>query len=432
MELHRTPIIDQSSEMSPFREACRKAGTIWLDSSLVIGDRGHCSYQATGPILDVCLEQDRLVVQHADGRRIESSARLARDYLRELWSDASKYSVGYVSYEAMLPLVGINPKRVPGIPALRFLVYDSLVELPAINYGSSPWDDFDAALAAVAPRHHRAVSSSLTRSEYLERVATIKEHIRQGDIYQANLTCRFEVKTAIDPFDAYCRLRSLNPAPYSAYLNFGDYQILSSSPERMFLKTGDRITTGPIKGTIAHGNTAKETEANRRTLLRSEKDRAELLMIVDLERNDLGRVCRTGSVTVDTIFRPEVYSSVIHLVSDVSGRLRDGTDVVEIISALGPGGSITGAPKKRAVEILQQLEPVPRSVYTGLIGYVHGNRADFNIAIRTMVHQNGTYHIHAGGGIVADSRADTELEEMLLKAGNMMRALGINPEDQLW
>jgi para-aminobenzoate synthetase component 1 len=283
------------------------------------------------------------------------------------------------------------------------------------------------------PSSHREephVSATISRDEYLSRVRRIKEHVHEGDIYQANFTSKFEVATGEQPFDVYSRLRQLSPAPYAAFLNFGDMQTLSSSPERMLLREGTHIITSPIKGTIVAGETAAEIEVNRQRLLASAKDRAELLMIVDLERNDLGKVARTGSVRVDSLFRTELYRSLIHLVSDVSAEINDATSTRSVLQALLPGGSITGAPKLRAIEILQQLEETPRGLYTGCIGYMKPGRADFNIAIRTIVHQNSVYHVHAGGGIVADSSPEAEYEEMLLKASNMFRALGLS-EDQI-
>jgi para-aminobenzoate synthetase component 1 len=221
------------------------------------------------------------------------------------------------------------------------------------------------------------------------------------------------------------RLRQLNPAPYSAYIDFGEYQVLSSSPERMLYCCDGRVHSSPIKGTIARGSTESETAANLERLVQSEKDRAELLMIVDLVRNDLGKVARIGSVNVDRLFRPQVYSSVIHLMADISAERRPGVGLEQLLAALLPGGSITGAPKRRAVEIIDALEVTPRSVYTGCIGYVKGGAVDLNIAIRTMVRYAGVYHIHAGGGIVADSRPETEYDEMLLKAANLFKCLGV-------
>ncbi|MCX6834720.1 MAG: anthranilate synthase component I family protein, partial [candidate division Zixibacteria bacterium] len=267
------------------------------------------------------------------------------------------------------------------------------------------------------------LSPALSRDEYLARVDRVKWHIREGDIYQANFTCRFDGRCRLDPFVAYLRLRRLNPCFYGAYLDFGDYQILSSSPERMFHWHDDRITSSPIKGTIARGMTSAETDRNLQKLLHSEKDRAELLMIVDLIRNDLGRFASTGSVVVENLYRPELLSSLIHLVADVSARTRSGCALNDVFKSMLPGGSVTGAPKRRAVEILRELEATPRWVYTGAIGYVGGGRADFSVAIRTMIHENNCYHIHAGGGIVADSQPEAEYEEMLLKARNLFASI---------
>jgi para-aminobenzoate synthetase component 1 len=270
------------------------------------------------------------------------------------------------------------------------------------------------------------------RADYVENVRLIKHHIREGDIYQANFTTRIDARSAMDPWQVYRRLRERSPAPYSAWINFGDYQVVSSSPERMFRRRGSTITTGPIKGTIAAGDSNEERLENRRRLLASAKDRAELLMIVDLERNDLGRIAETGSVWVDELFRAEEYSTVTHLVSDVWAELEESRSYADIIRALLPGGSITGAPKKRAVEIINDLETVPRGVYTGAIGYIHGDQADFNLAIRTMVHQNGRWQVHAGGGIVADSDPESEWREMKLKASAMLRSLGVAEDEVEW
>ncbi|MFQ5453597.1 MAG: chorismate-binding protein, partial [Candidatus Zixiibacteriota bacterium] len=195
--------------------------------------------------------------------------------------------------------------------------------------------------------------------------------------------------------------------------------------ERMFKKNSRIITTSPLKGTIALGNNSFEKARNLNRLLQSEKDKAELLMIVDLERNDLGKIAKTGTVKVDRLLKPEMYSSLIHLVSDISAELKPDIEMNDILRALLPGGSITGAPKKRAVEIINRMENQPRTVYTGCIGYIYENDADFNIAIRTIIHKDSTYFIHAGSGIVADSDPETEYAEMLLKAKNMFKSLGV-------
>jgi para-aminobenzoate synthetase component 1 len=323
------------------------------------------------------------------------------------------------------------------MPEVRFLFYDSVVRLDhfsgAISVSNPRRDDYtdlfnDCSSECSGGPENPAIISTLPRTEYLARVAKIKRHIYEGDVYQVNFTNRFDIHSRSDPFLIYRRLRRLNPSPYGAFLNFGAYQILSSSPERMFKQEGNRITTSPIKGTVSRGESPLEQRRNLRRLLNSEKDRAELLMIVDLERNDLGKLAQTGSVKVDSVYRPEIYSSLIHLVSDISARLRPGMGLSAVFKALLPGGSVTGAPKKRAVEIISRLESTPRSVYTGCIGYVDGDRADFNIAIRTMLHHGNIYHVYAGGGIVADSDPEAEYQEMLLKVGNLLQALGVDPK----
>jgi para-aminobenzoate synthetase component 1 len=324
------------------------------------------------------------------------------------------------------------------MPQLRFLCFDSVLEFDhrsntcLLTYPDK--DPFDTppekrtatpTNATASPKFHAVVSREL----YSAKVSRIKEHIREGDIYQANYTCRFDLERADDPFDVYARLRTITPAPYAAYLNFGDMQILSSSPERMLLRDGSRVSTSPIKGTIGAGESQLERDENRMRLLNSEKDRAELLMIVDLERNDLGKIAQTGTVRVDSLFHAEEYRSLFHLVSDISAEIDPSLSTAKVLQALLPGGSITGAPKRRAIEILSQLETTPRGIYTGCIGYLQPGRADFNIAIRTIIHQNQTYHVHAGGGIVADSQPEAEYEEMRLKALNMFRAIGLSEEE---
>ncbi len=426
-----------------FAPLADQPGAVWLDSSLGFGDRGRYSFIARNPAVDVCVDGENLAVRKPGGKLQVFHQSSTWDLLERLWADERRFSIGYISYEAALPFVGLESvNRSGATPSVRFLFYDSVLrldhltqELSATNPAVDDYSDLtdtdrpDTTASAADPGVVRPV---ISRQDYLERVRTIKRHIREGDIYQANFTTRLDVRSCQHPFDVYDRLRRLNPAPYSAWMNFGDCRVLSSSPERMFLKRNDGITTGPIKGTIATGKSEIETLRNQRRLLDSDKDRAELLMIVDLERNDLGRIARTGSVHVDELYRLETYSSVIHLVSDISARLRPGTTMKDILAALLPGGSITGAPKKKAVEILREVETAPRSVYTGVIGYVHGDRADFSIAIRTMTHKDGVFHIYAGGGIVADSEPEAEYDEMHLKASNMLRSLGVEPEDVSW
>lgn len=249
----------------------------------------------------------------------------------------------------------------------------------------------------------------------------IKRYLRDGDVYQVNLTQRFSAPAQGHPWDAYLRLRSLNPAPYSAYFATPDGAVMSSSPERFLRIEGRRVETKPIKGTRPRGATAAADAALAAELAQSPKDRAENLMIVDLLRNDLGRSCVPGSVRAPQLFAIESYRRVHHLVSTVEGELAADRSAIDALRSCFPGGSITGAPKLRAMEIIEELEPSRRSVYCGAIGYVSRcGRMDTNIAIRTLVYHHDRLYCWAGGGIVMDSDLEEEYAECLAKAAAML------------
>ena len=268
------------------------------------------------------------------------------------------------------------------------------------------------------------LSSNFSKSAYLAAVEKVKRHIARGDIYQANLSQRFTTRFGADFYELYRSLRAINPAPFASFLNLGDTKIVSASPERFLRISGRDVTTRPIKGTRPRGRTVVEDKKLMEELLSSRKDRAELVMIVDLERNDLGKVCDYGSVKVDKLVALEKYSTVFHLVSTVRGRLHENKDHIDCIKATFPGGSITGAPKIRAMEILEELEPAKRGIYTGSIGYLGFNQeTDLNIVIRTMVIKDGMAHFHVGGGIVSDSDPEGEYQETLYKARALIEAL---------
>lgn len=249
----------------------------------------------------------------------------------------------------------------------------------------------------------------------------IKDYLQAGDVYQVNLTQRFSAQVRGAPWDAYLRLRTLNPAPFSAYIGLGESAILSSSPERFIRVEGDVVETRPIKGTRRRSDDKAEDDALAAELAESPKDRAENVMIVDLLRNDLGKTCVTGSVEVPTLFAIETYARVHHLVSTVKGRIAQDRNAFDVLRACFPGGSITGAPKIRAMEIIEELEPNRRSVYCGAIGYASCNgQMDTNIAIRTLVQHEGRLYCWAGGGIVIDSGLEAEYQESLTKAAAML------------
>jgi len=277
-----------------------------------------------------------------------------------------------------------------------------------------------------------AVKAKSSRDGYLAAVRRAKDYIAAGDIFQVNLSQRFDARIAVPPAELYRRLRRANPAPFAAYLALDAHggAVLSSSPER-FLKMSDRdVETRPIKGTRPRGATLDEDNALAAELLASAKDAAELTMIVDLERNDLGRVCDYGTVSVAEHKALERYASVFHLVSTVVGRLHERQDVVDLLKATFPGGSITGAPKVRAMEIIDELEATQRSVYTGSIGYLGADGTiDLNIAIRTILVRGEKAFFQVGGGIVADSEPDAEYQETLDKGQRLFQALG---QDGAW
>lgn len=266
--------------------------------------------------------------------------------------------------------------------------------------------------------------SNFTKDEYMGALDKIHQYIGDGDIYQTNLTQRVQCDLQMTPLELYYHLRSLNPAPFASYIDFKEGQIVSSSPERFIKIRGNKIETRPIKGTLPRGKTKEEDDYNRNELINSEKDKAELLMIVDLERNDLGRISKPGTVKVPELFKLEEYETVFHLVSTVTGELKDDIDVVDCITATFPGGSITGAPKIRAMEIIDEVEPTQRNIYTGSIGYIGFNGdVDLNIVIRTIVCKEQQGYFGIGGGIVWDSNNQLEYEETFHKGKALMEAL---------
>lgn len=275
-----------------------------------------------------------------------------------------------------------------------------------------------------------AVKANMTKDEYAQAFARLRKYLRDGDCYQVNLAQRFSARAEGVAWDAYKYLRQLNPAPHSAFMLTPFGAVLSSSPER-FLKVRDgQVETKPIKGTRPRSNDAATDTALAEELRNSPKDRAENVMIVDLLRNDLGKVCRVGTVKVPSLFAIESFATVHHLVSTVVGELDARYHAVDLLRGCFPGGSITGAPKIRSMQIIEELEPHRRSVYCGAIGYIgfDGNM-DTNIAIRTLVYSDGWMHAWAGGGIVMDSSMEAEYQESLDKAAAMLR-LFMRTEDQ--
>jgi para-aminobenzoate synthetase component 1 len=355
---------------------------------------------------------------------------------------------GYVGYDwgAELEHVVRPPadRLTPTMPDVALALYDWVIawdhlEAKAwlIAIGSdkraaarTAWvRDRLAAAPAAVPDHHAPTpqppKSNFTRPEFETGVSRIRDYIAAGDVYQVNLSQRFHAPFVGSALALYRRLRARNPAPFGAYLEFAGAQVASISPERFLrLDTTHAAEARPIKGTRPRGTTPARDAALARELLESEKDRAENVMIVDLLRNDLGRVCRPGSVRVPKLFALESHPTVHHLVSTVTGELVDGADAFDLLRAAFPGGSVTGAPKIRAMQIIAELERAPRGLYCGAIGYISTTGAmDFNIPIRTIVLREGSATFHAGAGIVWDSEPAAEYDETLAKARTMIEAL---------
>jgi len=374
---------------------------------------------------------------------------------------------GYLAYDLgpyVEPTASLSPTRDIALPDLWFGYYETVLvlnhaERRAVLVGADgpPAEALGAALTTAggpapgapglnAARPAREASCNFTREGYLDAVTRAREYIAAGDIFQVNLSRRFTVPLAqnppgldLRPASLYRHLRRANPAPYAAYVGLGAGRaVLSSSPELFLDLAAGRVVTRPIKGTRPRQAAEPESsDFNRRErddLLRSEKDKAELVMITDLERNDLGRVCDYGSVRVTEPRTVEAYETVYHTVATVEGRLHAEADLVDLLRATFPGGSITGAPKVRAMQIIAELEPTRRSVYTGAVGYLAppsdaepAGRCSLNIAIRTLLVAGQAVHLQAGGGIVADSDPAAEFDETSDKARAMLAALGLAP-----
>ncbi len=276
------------------------------------------------------------------------------------------------------------------------------------------------------PRRPLQVKSNFTPRQYFAAVRKAKSYIRAGDIFQVVPSQRFSAQTNADPFEIYRALRVVNPSPYLYYLKLSDVSVVGSSPEMLVKVQNRKVSYRPIAGTVPRGNSESEDQTFEKNLLADPKERAEHIMLVDLGRNDLGRVCEYGSVAVERLMFVERYSHVMHLVSSLSGRLREGLDCFDALMACFPAGTVSGAPKIRAMQIIDELEPTRRGIYAGAILYLDfSGNLDSCIALRTLVAKNGRAYIQAGGGVVADSVPEREYQETVNKARAIVSALEI-------
>lgn len=437
---------------------------------LETGRAGKYSYVAFSPI-DRIQSKNGEIQTDSQGKSIPTDDPLQElQHLMENWKsptwtegpDWQGGALGYLSYD-MVQHIETIPHHAHDdlqLPDLIFTVYrdviaidhENLVTYLITNVLLVSNDDYEAgyrrlkemkdhfksiqpAYDAVEVEHQGrtlSIKPSFTKEKFEQAVREVQEYIGSGDVFQVNLSVRQDFPISASPWDIYKTLRKLNPSPYMGYLHYPKFQVVSGSPE-LLIKIKDRkISTRPIAGTRSRGQNREEDLQLARELIENEKERAEHIMLVDLERNDLGRVCQYGTVQVTDLMVIEEYSHVMHIVSHVEGTLANDKTGYDAIRACFPGGTITGAPKIRTMEIIEELEPVKRGLYTGSIGWIGFNGdMELNIVIRTMIAQNGLGHVQAGAGIVIDSKPEAEYYESLKKAEAMLKSVELSQVTQV-
>lgn len=425
---------------------------IFLDSCQPWSQQGRFDLIAAEPYATLITEGEKTEIRCGDRvtHATENPFELLQRELGDPIESRSSHpfcggAMGYFSYDLgrrleRLPNVANDidplPQMAMGLYDWALLVDHQLQRSWLVSQGRSEktheqWDSlitrFSQPFTEQKPAPFKVegeIRSNMSKTEYLQQLQRIQQYIHDGDCYQVNFSQRFELPVSGDPWQAYLQLRQLNPAPFAAYLNLPDHQILSLSPERFLQLDRGQVESKPIKGTSPRGKDMEQDRQQAEQLKLSSKDRAENLMIVDLLRNDISKSCENGSVKVPHLFEIESFTSVHHLVSTVTGELATNKNATDLLQGCFPGGSITGAPKLRAMEIIEELEPCRRGIYCGSIGYLgfDGNM-DSNIAIRTLLHKNGKLSLSAGGGIVADSDPETEYAETFHKVDAILKML---------
>jgi para-aminobenzoate synthetase component I len=453
------PIVTRIAELPYCTDSARlfeavadQPWAVLLDSGRHHPGQSRYDIIATDPWATLVTRGGRSEIRNRDSVRIspDDPFQLLRELLQPVAASTSPPpfsggAIGYFGYDLgrrleRLPSLAVDDEQ---LPELAVGLYDWAVVIDHLERrtwlaaadrtprASQQWRQLIERFSKPAAERTRAplrtlspIRSNMTREQYAVAFDRIKRYIEDGDCYQVNLAQRFEVRVSGDPWTAYQALRVLNPAPHAAYLNLPFAQVLSASPERFLQLREGRVETRPIKGTRPRAGHPRLDAERAQELRASAKDRAENVMIVDLLRNDLAKSCRPGSVRVPRLFEVESFASVHHLVSTVTGELAAGRDALDLLRGCFPGGSITGAPKMRAMQIIEELEPQRRGVYCGSIGYIgYDGAMDTNIAIRTATYRNGHARFWAGGGIVADSVVAEEYQETLDKAGPFLRMM---------
>lgn len=420
--------------------------TIFLDSSKEDKNLSKYSFIGLNPFLNFHSfgNKSHINNEEVNGEPFEVLEGIIKKYEIKIESELPLVSgcMGYISYDTgrILETLPNTSAQDFQIPDMKFIFYNNIIIFDIINnkvfitdlgIGINKICELEKdILRGVNILEEEVIGSNnkfysnFTKDNYKKAVVKLKDYIVSGDVYIANMTQRFYCNNDEDSFDIYKKLRIINKAPFSSFMNFEDFQIISSSPERFIQIKEGNVHTRPIKGTRPRGHNEETDNKNKEELLSSEKDKAELLMVVDLERNDLSKVCKPNSVKVTELFKLEEYATVFHLVSTIEGTLKENISTVKCIKECFPGGSITGTPKIRAMEVIEELEMLKRNIYTGSIGYFdfRGN-ADFNIVIRTIVKKDNKAYFGVGGGITYDSIEEDEYNETLDKAKALMRVL---------
>lgn len=419
------------------------------------GRAGRYSIAGIEPFAVIQGDQNEVVIEQAGERQVLTGNPLS---VMERWMNKFTFppvdglpdfqggSIGYISYDYGQCIENL-PDRAEDdlqIPIIYFLVFDEWAvfdheeeclwimvlnndgAIEKLTSAKRKWIESSTDITTLNsfPRNiDDELQVSFTEEEFIAAVKKVQDYISAGDVFQVNLTVRQSRKLAIPPIEVYRELRRLNPSPYMGYMHTPEFQIVSGSPELLIRKDGEIVSTRPIAGTRPRGVDDAEDLRLANELIDNEKEQAEHIMLVDLERNDLGKVCEYGSVKVDELMTVEKYSHVMHIVSHVSGKLADEKSAYDLIEAVFPGGTITGAPKVRTLEIIEELEPVKRGLYTGSLGWIgFNNDLHLNIVIRTMLVKAGICHVQAGAGIVIDSDPKAEYEESLKKAAALWKA----------
>jgi len=451
---HEIPYQTNSAEL--FAKIADWPWAVFLDSGQPMSQFGRYDIMVANPFVRLVTNGEQTVI--VDGMGERSSKNDPFELLKETLSPYriaktelpfEGGAIGYFAYDLArrvehLPSVSLDAENMPqmmvGIYDWALVVDHQLRRTYLVSHGMNgetevDWPSlcaiFDGPLMQATQADFKissALQSNMDYTQYGAAFNRVKQYIHEGDCYQVNLAQRFSAHASGDAWTAYLALRDICPAPFMSYMNLGDaqssLQVLSASPERFLQVHGKHVETRPIKGTRPRSDNAVEDASNANDLQNSPKDRAENLMIVDLLRNDISKVCETGSVRADKLFALESFANVHHLVSTVTGKLAEDKTAIDLLRACFPGGSITGAPKLRAMEIIEELEPDRRGLYCGAIGYVgfDGNM-DTNIAIRTAVYSDDEIRFYAGGGVVADSELAKEYRETLDKASSMLELI---------